>query len=58
MDDMNESMSWTMGSRWYEQLKAVDDRYDLESRELKSLDVMNSSWLCMIWKILGCELKL
>ena len=42
MDDMNDSMWWAQGFRSYEQLKVMDDMNDSRSRELRSLDAMNS----------------
>ena len=45
------------GSLCYEQLRAVDDIYNLGFHYLRTLDVMNSSRLWMISMILGHEFK-
>ena len=52
---MNESLLWAQGSRFYEQLKVVDDMNNSWSYELKPLDAMNDLGLWKIWMILGCE---
>ena len=54
---MNYSKSWDQGSRCYEPLKEVDDMDDLGSYELRALNVINNSRLCMIWTIIGHELE-
>ena len=41
MDYMSYYGLWAQGSKWYEQLKVVDDMNDLGSHELKPLDVIN-----------------
>ena len=42
MDEINESLLWAQGSRFYEQLKVVDDMNNSWSYELKPLDAMNN----------------
>ena len=45
---MNDSLLSTQGSRSYEELTVVDYMNDLGSRDLQTLDVLNSSRLRMI----------
>ena len=49
--------SWNQSSRFYKELKVMDDMNDSGSHELKPLDTMNYSGLWMIWMILRDELK-
>ena len=51
------SKSWNQSSRFYKELKVMDDMNDSGSHELKPLDAMNYSRLRMIWMILHDELK-
>ena len=53
--DMNDFMLLAQGFRYYEQLRVVDDMNDLGSRELQSLDALNSSRLRMTWIIFVYE---
>ena len=39
--DMNDFGLWAQSSRYYEQLRVVDDMIELGSYELKPLNVMN-----------------
>ena len=48
-DDMNDSGSWSQGSRFYENLKAIDDTKDL-GHGLSGLNSMNSLGLLMRWR--------
>ena len=43
----------SLGYGCYEQLNFMDDMNELESYELKHLDVISNSWLWMIWMILS-----
>ena len=57
MDDTCHSLSWAQGYGCFEQLRIVNDMNDLISCELRSLDVMSSLELWMIWMILCHELR-
>ena len=41
---MNDSMSWVLGSRFYEHVKVVDymNNWNIEGREPKALDAINN----------------
>ena len=56
MEDMNDSDSWSQGSRCYEKLKAMVDM-NVFDRELKALDALNNSRLWMTWPNPGYELR-
>ena len=45
--NINGTVLWAQGCRYYEQVKVMDDMNDLGSRDLRPLDAMNSSGL---WK--------
>ena len=38
---MNDYRLWAQGSKYYEQLKVMDDMIELGSQKLKPLDAMN-----------------
>ena len=63
IDAMNSSRLWLICTSWahdfgcYELLRVMDDMNDFRSCKLKPLSAMNSSWLLMIWMILGHEPK-
>ena len=48
MDDVNDSGSYAKSSQCYEQLRVMDDINDSASRDLKALNVMDSSGWWMI----------
>ena len=55
--ELKDSELWAQGSRYYEQLRFVDDMNNLGSCELRPLDSMNSLGLWMTWTTLGHEHK-
>ena len=52
---MSYFVSYAQGSRFYDQLRVVDDMNDLRSSDLRPLDAMTISRLWMNGMILGHE---